>query len=375
MADYNLSQTLSARCFLPNDQTRVGLNALHPPQSDAPLSNSGKRRGRPRMAPTDDSPRMDRRAQIRCAQRTYRHKKEAMYSNMETRLAELERNMSRLSESIADFHDMAIESDLHITHPRLYEHLRVTHALAVRATGGKDNDPLREGDFPGMFSPDTRTKDTSSFGYIVNDRDDKGGEIERPPAGNELPKPVPNHQDQTPLERSQVERPINGSTNPTSSLQEPDSSRTLQRYYLEHIYRLLSDPRSDPGKFHRVFRLVAGVKYKEKMGISLLCLVRSGASKPSHTPDLPFYCIGRAGAHCPQAKDGKTIDPGLPSRALGTVVNTLCSEDEIGSIDRKKLLRLTGLDGTWLDGRDVIGYLQEKAVLDRNVGPNPRTRV
>ncbi|KAL4913086.1 hypothetical protein BDW62DRAFT_193349, partial [Aspergillus aurantiobrunneus] len=308
----------------------------------------------------------DRRAQIRYAQRTYRQKKELMYRDMERRLGELEKNMNCLSTSLADFRDMAVESDLHVTHPRLFEHLTATLAHAGPVTGRRE-DAASEVVCP-VFPSDTGPGDTSSFGYIVNPFDDDSGDIL-------VDKQLPNHpthrQHKIPPESNQVERPLPGSTNQSYSFQEPDPTRMLHRYCLEYVYRLFSDPRSNPQEFYRVFRLVPCVKYKEKMGLYLLCLVRSGSSEPLDIPALPFYCIGGAGTHYPQLTDGKPKYPEnmrLPRRVLGTVVG-LCS-DEISSMDRQKLLKLAGLDGVWLDCGDVTGYLQQKGVLDGSVSHN-----
>ncbi|OJJ05008.1 hypothetical protein ASPVEDRAFT_829036 [Aspergillus versicolor CBS 583.65] len=357
MAD-NLSQTLSARCFVPNSQTRAG-RALHPPSSLLP--DAGKKRGRPKMAPDADTSRMDRRAQIRYAQRTYRHKKDVMYRNMETRLAELERTMGRLSDSIADFHDMAVESDLHVTHPHLFDHLSVTLSYAKRMTTGVQNESSKDLDRPSTIPTKTNSTNPSSFGYIVNRSDDTECDINLNDIQNLTAEPnLP--------QTTQVYWSLPGSSSHTYSFQESDPSRMLQRYCLEYIYRLFSDPRSDPGEFYRVFRLVPCVKYKEKMGRYLFCLVRSDSDQPLEFPALPFYCIGGAGTHYPEVKDGKAVYPEhmrLPRRVLATVAS-LCSDEDISSVDRQKLLMLAGLDGTWLDSRDVIGYLKEKGVLDRD---------
>lgn len=302
----------------------------------------------------------DRRAQIRYAQRTYRHKKDVMYRNMETRLAELERTMGRLSDSIADFHDMAVESDLHVTHPHLFDHLSVTLSYAKRMTTSTENEPSKDLGRPSTISTKTNSRNPSSFGYIVNRSDDAECEMHLTDIQNLAPEPN--------LPKSQVYWSLPGSSSHTYSFQEHDPSRMLQRYCLEYIYRLFSDPRSDPGEFYRVFRLVPCVKYKEKMGRYLFCLVRSNSDQPLEFPALPFYCIGGAGTHYPEVKDGKAVYPEhmrLPRRALATVAS-LCSGEDISSVDRQKLLMLAGLDGTWLDCRDVIGYLKEKGVLGRD---------
>ncbi|KAL4868284.1 hypothetical protein BDV12DRAFT_170082 [Aspergillus spectabilis] len=356
----NLSQTLSARCFLPEQHIpRVKSADRHSKPDDG-----AKKRGRPRLAPNGDASRMDRRTQVRYAQRTYRHKKEVMYRNMEHRVAELERSISRVSDSLMDFYDVAIESDLHITHPQLFQHLRDTVTDVKRATGGKEERPPRN--FV-VFPASATAEDTTSFGYMVECSQDVGqGEPTKEVMDN---RPPNRGQDRSSHQHHlHIEHPLPGTSTQTYSFQETDPSRILHRYCLEYIYRLFIDPGADPQEFYRVFRLVPCIKWKDKMEKFLLCLVRSGSKDHLDIPALPFYCIGGAGTHYPEMKDGKPVYPEkmrLPRRILGNVMSLVSGKD-IKSIDRQSLLKLAGLDGTWLDCRDVVGYLEEKGVLGSN---------
>ncbi|KAJ0415900.1 hypothetical protein BJY00DRAFT_326635 [Aspergillus carlsbadensis] len=328
----NLSQTLSARCFLPTStQDRHG--AIKALSSAREQTNAAKKRGRPRMAPTGDTTRMDRRAQIRYAQRTYRHKKDLQHRHMEYRVAELEGTISRVSDSLSDFFDMAIESDLHVTHPQLFDQLRETVTQLRRVTG-------------------TGTATSTAIGE--KERGEGDGVASR-----ELILPMV----------LSTNRPLRipGTRNTyTYSYSHNESSllRTLQRYCLEYSYRLFTDAGADPREFYRVFRLVPCVKYREKMGKYLLCLVRSSANDRLDIPALPFYCIGGAGTHYPRVEGGKRVwneKMRLPRRVLGTVASLL--GEDVASADRDRLLELAGLDGIWLDSNDVVGFLEERCVL------------
>ncbi|KAL2819971.1 hypothetical protein BJX63DRAFT_428296 [Aspergillus granulosus] len=360
MAD-RLAQTLSARCFLPTNQDRVAKST----QSRREPTNGVKKRGRPRMAPTGDITRMDRRAQVRYAQRTYRHRKELRYRDMECRVAELESTIGRASDSLSEFFNMAIDSDLHVTHPHLFDRLRDSVTHLKRAAGEKvQESPPREIILPVILPANVSLspKDTGPLGYIVNWLQDTDGGQPAPRPNSNLSfwrkNPSPSHQ------RSQIERPLPGSNQYTYSFHESSLLRVLQRYCLEYSYRLFSDPHSDPQEFYRVFRLVPWVKYREKMGKYLLCLVRSGVGARLDIPALPFYCIGGAGTHYPRFEDGQRVyqeKMRLPRRILGTLASSV-SED-IASIDRQKLLKLAELDGTWLDSNDVVGFLEEKGIL------------
>ncbi|KAL4794876.1 hypothetical protein BDV19DRAFT_364077 [Aspergillus venezuelensis] len=362
--DDHLSQTLSARCFLPGDYPRPGTRRVAKEHSlPAPSGTKDgaitKKRGRPRMITNNsDNPRNDRREQIRYAQRTYRHKKDVMFRNMEARVAELEGTMHRLSESLADFHDVAIASDLHITHPQLFEHLRVTLAHARLVVGGEVDGhfevsrPLQ----PTVAYPE----DISSFGYVVDAfRRDDDQEKNTPCNLDNLPD-----QPSWYPKRDNIDRPLPGLPLSTYSFSETSPVRIFQRLCLEHIWRLFSDARSNPQELYRVFRLVPCIKWPEKFGKYLLCLVRSGSNERLDLPALPFYCIGGAGKHYPERKEGKPVYPEnmrLPRRVLSTMV--ALSPDEVATAERGVLLKLAGLDGVWLDCRDIVGYIDEKGLL------------
>ncbi|KAL3449229.1 hypothetical protein BJX65DRAFT_45660 [Aspergillus insuetus] len=372
----NLSQTLSARCFLPTNKDRFGATkSLHSGREQA---DGAKRRGRPRMAPTGDTTRMDRRAQIRYAQRTYRYKKELRQRNMEHRVAELEGTMSRVSDSLSEFYGMAIESDLHVTHPQLFDRLRETVTQLKRATatatatanGEKGDEEGDEGAsrdliLPVVFADNVSSGSTGPFGYMVNplqdtvaDEDDNRGSMQpfrRRTTGalHQIKRPLPGIGTRSPKHIYSY------------SHNEPTLLRTLQRYCLEYTYRLFSDAATDPREFYRVFRLVPCVKYREKMGKYLLCLVRSGAGERLDIPALPFYCIGGAGTHYPRVERGERVwneKMRLPRRVLGTVASSL--NEDIASVDRARLLEMAGLDGIWLDSNDVVGFLEERGVLN-----------
>ncbi|KAL2786356.1 hypothetical protein BJX66DRAFT_328653 [Aspergillus keveii] len=368
----NLSQTLSARCFLPTNQGRA-TKTLHLGTEQA---DGGKRRGRPRMAPTGDTTRMDRRAQIRYAQRTYRHKKELRQRNMEHRVAELEGTMNRVSDSLSEFFGMAIESDLHVTHPQLFDRLRETVTQLKRATGSTttangekvigdgDEGASRELILPMVFAENVSSGYTGPFGYMVNPLQDTVADEN---LNNNRGPMQPFRRKTTGALLHHIERPLpgTGNINYSYSHNEPTLLRTLQRYCLEYTYRLFSDAATDPREFYRVFRLVPCVKYREKMGKYLLCLVRSGAGERLDIPALPFYCIGGAGTHYPRVERGKRVwheKMRLPRRVLGTVASSL--NEDIASVDRERLLEMAGLDGVWLDSNDVVGFLEEKGVLN-----------
>ncbi|KAL4939664.1 hypothetical protein BDV06DRAFT_198346, partial [Aspergillus oleicola] len=243
----------------------------------------------------------------------------------------------------------------------LFEHLRVTLAHARLVVGGKESGGLEA---PRHVRPTVPyPEDISSFGYIVNtlsvSHDDEA-EDETPCLRDNIPErhgwnPTPYR----------PEQPLPALPPQTHSFNETNPVRILHRLCLEHIWRLFSDARSNPQEIYRVFRLVPCIKWREKFGKYLLCLVRSGSHEPLDLPALPFYCIGGAGTHYPERNEGKPVYPEnmrLPRRILSTMVGMPL--DEVESVDRDVLLKRAGLDGVWLDCRDVVGYIDEKGLLD-----------
>jgi hypothetical protein len=297
---------------------------------------------------------------------------------MEHRVAELEGTISRVSDSLSEFFDIAIESDLHVTHPQLFDRLRETVTQLKRATGtatGTANGEKGDGDeaegttreliLPVVFAENVSSGYTGPFGYMVNPLQDTVADENL----NNDRGPMQLFRRKTTGALHQTERPLPGigTRNPkhtySYSHNEPTLLRTLQRYCLEYTYRLFTDAATDPREFYRVFRLVPCVKYREKMGKYLRCLVRSGAGERLDIPALPFYCIGGAGTHYPRVERGERVwheKMRLPRRVLGTVASSL-SED-IASVDRERLLEMAGLDGVWLDSNDVVGFLEERGV-------------
>jgi hypothetical protein len=231
-----------------------------------------------------------------------------------------------------------------------------------RVDGDEAEGASRELILPVVFAENVSCGYTGPFGYMVNPLQDAvvadGGIVPRTRG--------PFHCGGKTSSTQRIERPLpgTGNINYSYSHNEPTLLRTLQRYCLEYTYRLFSDAATDPREFYRVFRLVPCVKYREKMGKYLLCLVRSGAGERLDIPALPFYCIGGAGTHYPCVERGERVwheKMRLPRRVLGTVASSL--NEDIASVDRERLLEMAGLGGVWLDSNDVVGFLEEKGVL------------
>jgi hypothetical protein len=289
-----------------------------------------------------------------------------MFLDLKTRVSDLEDSMNKISESLSTFYQMAVQSDLNLTHPYLFQQLNCT-VSQVNREDKKANQAPRDQNVGLNPFPSTRAPgDTFTFGYTMNINAGANGLFYTPP-GSERVRVRPSSryaQQRLFLNSLPVERPLNGSATFTYSFNESTFARRLHRHCIEYAYRLFTDPRTDPQDIYRVFRLVSCIRQEDKMARYLASLARAGPKEALETPKVPFYCIGGAGTHYPQMQpDGKPMYPEnmrLPGRVLGSMPNGAQGAEGKSSDKRQELLKLYGLDGTWLDCRDVQGYLEEK---------------
>lgn len=298
------------------------------------------------------------------AQRAYRLKKEALYRNMENRLSLLQKSMNRISGSLSAFHQMAIQSDLHITHPCLFGQLEHT-VREVQASIDSTKTESERSREANVVANDSLADADASFGYVVDQQQtdsDIRMKIDDATILRTGSRSQPPPTCQCPLPKS-VARPLSSPDNGSLSFNESSFSRRLHRYCLTHIYQLFIDPRSNPQEVYRVFRLVPCIKYRQQMIPYLKCLVWAGPHENLEIPATPFYCIGGAGTHFPRFdSDGNPIYPEnmrLPRKILGTLPEGWSGEAKEPADERHELLKVHGLDGTWLDCHDVEGYLEE----------------
>ncbi|KAE8141506.1 hypothetical protein BDV38DRAFT_268318 [Aspergillus pseudotamarii] len=367
MADYLLSQTLSARYYQPDRFPHISEAIGAEPGSDH--GQIVEQRSSPEPS---QSANRDRRAQIRAAQRTYRLKREAMFQDLKTRVSELEESMGRISQSLSTFYHMAIQSDLNLTHPYLFQQLNYTVSQVNRAGKLSNVNSLTTAEIHHIelaaLSSAKAANDAFTFGYTMNRNPGESGTFYKPPGSDRIRvSPSTKYANRSYLGNlpRDIERPLNGSATFTYSYNEPTFARRLHRYCIEYAYQLFTDPRTDPQDIYRVFRLVTCVRQEDKMARCLTSLLRAGPKEPLERPKVPFYCIGGAGTHYPQMQpDGKPLYPEnmrLPGRVLGSIPgSTQEMDNRPPSEKRQELLKIYGLDGTWLDCRDVQGYLEEK---------------
>ncbi|KAL4921833.1 thioesterase-like superfamily-domain-containing protein [Aspergillus aurantiobrunneus] len=283
-----------------------------------------KRTGRPRLDASSDAAVLsdDRRAQIRRAQHAYRQKKETIFKNATARADRLEASMRSAVEEISGLSAVAADAQLYLSHPDIYARL-----MRLRGILADDKESIEMGSSPVEPSPESG------------------------PASNTLYQSAEEYTLISPLPTRQH----------TYAFQESRFARQLQRFCLEHAYRLFTEPQSDPRALYRVFRLVPCVKDPGKTEPRFRQLLMGGQADALELAGLPLYCIGGAGTHFPDVdKEGNPVYPvnsRMPRRILGLAHG---AEPRIDGY--KQDLVAYGLDGEWFDCRDVEGYLRRQGV-------------
>ncbi|KAF4244278.1 hypothetical protein CNMCM8980_007215 [Aspergillus fumigatiaffinis] len=281
-----------------------------------------KRAGRPRLdASRDAILSADRRSQVRRAQRTYRLKKEAAFRNATARAEQLQARMRTAAEEVTSLSEIATEAQLHLSHPDIYASLKRLYGI-INANGHSSI----EAGAPAEPSADSSDQVSVASAQVQSPR-------QCPPT-----PPLPTRQY-------------------TYAFQEVRFARQLQRYSLEHAFRLYTEFRSDPREIHRVFRLVPCVRDRGKTQPRFRQLLMGGRTDPLEVPGLPFYTVGGAGTHFPDVnEEGNAIYPAnsrMPRRVLG-----ILPWPELETKGSEEALEAYGLGGEWFDSRDVEGYLR-----------------
>ncbi|KAH8668248.1 hypothetical protein BGZ60DRAFT_408909 [Tricladium varicosporioides] len=355
------------------------MNNPQSPGNEMSQAGKSRTRGRPKVNdPNVAKLPLDRRLQLREAQKRYRQKKEASIESYKTRVSELEERLKKVTEVYYNCHVNAKSTGLGITHPEVFGKLEEMRELLEPELG--------------VLRPELRSRQA-----MRNDHPDEDALLEQEegnegnsstvfsPFGYQVPKypPLQNSDDSLDPEHTRTkdvtadcteitlspglrdtQRLLGGSVPFSYSFHETTFYRRIHRYCLEHAYRLFSDSRSDPATIFKLFRLVPCIRYKEKMLPYFKRLVQGGTRDTLELPKLPFYCIGGAGSHYPHRdSEGNPVELSnarMPKRILGIVPN---SDGRRLREDTQRHLEMFGLDGEWFDCQDVEGYLEEKGVI------------
>ncbi|KAF3388974.1 hypothetical protein F1880_003229 [Penicillium rolfsii] len=347
-----------------------------------------RKRGRPRIETAKDAATIEeRRLQIRRAQRTYRQKKEATIQALKTRVEQLEQTLQNVSDLLTaedpeKFNRLTGSTD--ISRARQLVLAEISKARVVPKDGGypvgNTTESLRDvfgievSHGQGNISYDDRNSSTSSSSK--HDDSQRKQSLYRSYSHPRSPSPLLN-------------RLFPSTTIYTYSYQESCLSRRLQRFCLEHTYRWLSNPNSEPSLMTRVFGLFPCIQDMPGVLRTSRRVLHSEIGESLELPKVPFYTLGGAGTHYPRANDSG--DPVYPvnARRPGKILRRLARilrrggisdwdedwsgdlEPDIGdeqgekvrSMSEEERLRFLDLDGDWLDCNDVQGYLEYRRFI------------
>ncbi|KAJ6031307.1 hypothetical protein N7540_002039 [Penicillium herquei] len=340
-----------------------------PPPSDRPV----RKRGRPRLETAKDAAAIEeRRMQIRRAQRTYRQKKETTIQTLRSRVESLEQTLQNIS-GLLDTSDDSEASGLG-SHP--HDHAHTKQLILAEINKARS------------FSGDNTDSETfrDIFGYSVSRNQYEKDKQPSPGRDQRKHHAYPRARSPSPL----LNRLFPTTTIYTYSNQESDLSRRLQRFCLEHTYRWLTDPRSDPLRLSRIFGLVPCIHDMPGICRSFRRVMHSEIGSPlEEVSKQPFYTLGGAGTHFPRStEDGEPIYPEnirRPGKILRRMARILRrgsirdwdedwsgnaepeSDEELQaaekSMSQRDRLRTLDLEGDWFDCRDVQGYLEQQGIV------------
>ncbi|KGO77069.1 hypothetical protein PITC_005940 [Penicillium italicum] len=336
-----------------------------------------QRRGRLRLEVKDASAIEERRLQIRRAQRTYRLKKENTIQNLRSRVNLLEQTLENVSNLLDGAHRDAVDNPNDGTTSQssvdYFARTRELILAEINKTGSisENNNDLQ------LEQTNRPSRDKDIFGYVVSHTHPQ--------------KNSPNISSSYPLyNRARSPSPLINRILPTTTIytyshQESNLSRRLHRFSLEHIYRWLTDPGSDPALLIRVFGLVPCIHDMAGIRRSFRRTLQSEIGSRLESPKMPFYTLGGAGKHFPRLDgDGNPVDP-ENSRRPGKILRRMerilqrggiqdwdedwsgGSEPVVGVLEgevgEEERIRSLDLDGEWFDCHDVQGYLEHRGLV------------
>ncbi|CAI7587809.1 hypothetical protein PCG10_006551 [Penicillium crustosum] len=341
-----------------------------------------RKRGRPRLGAKDASAIEERRLQIRRAQRTYRLKKENTIQTLRSRVDLLEQTLENVSDLLDGAHRDAV-AHLHndptvqpsVDYLALTRELILAEINKTRLLTPENNNDLQ------LEHTNRPLRDKDTFGYEVSHT--------YPQKNNHNTSSSSSY----PLySRARSPSPLINRILPTATIytyshQESNLSRRLHRFCLEHTYRWLTDPRSDPALISRVFGLVPCIHDMAGIRRNFRRTLQSEIGSGLEFAKMPFYTLGGAGKHFPRVDgDGNPVYPEnsrRPGRILRRMERILQRggiqdwdedwsgerEPVTGALDggvemgEQERIRSLDLDGEWFDCHDVQGYLEHRGLV------------
>ncbi|KAJ5890060.1 hypothetical protein N7504_010870 [Penicillium tannophilum] len=340
-------------------QTLPAMSEKTEPEQDRPV----RKRGRPRLETAKDAVAIEeRRMQIRRAQRTYRQKKETTIQTLRTRVEVLEQTLQN-----------------------------VANIISTPGTGPTAHDQGRTKQLILAEINKTRSSSDETFSLDRSQYITQSSETLRDIFGYHVSHSEHQASDSNPQRRSRFiarsPSPLLNRLFPTTTIytyshQESNLSRRLHRFCLEHTYRWLTDPHSDPVSMTRAFGLLPCIHDIPGVCRNFRRVLQSEIGSPLDSFKLPFYTLGGAGTHYPRAESLNNVRrPGKILRRLARILRRggIRDWDEdwsgdaepddrpenvaLRAMSKEEQLRSLDLDGDWFDCYDVQGYLEHRGVV------------
>ena len=152
----------------------------------------------------------------------------------------------------------------------------------------------------------------------------------------------------------------------TYSFQETSIARRIHRSCAESGYHIISDPRSRPAEYERIFRLSLMGRDRAKIAASLKNILDRGPHEDLDFWEAPLIHVGGAGTHYPRRDPYGNIVPRKSSFNIGKIgpqTLALLENASRDNLSTDMTVELAGFEGEWFDPYDVQGYLEEKGIF------------
>lgn len=363
-------------------------------------------RGRPRLEARSQTQGERRRTQIRLAQRAYRQRKETTITELNHRVADLERTISEMNQIVAGFRETATASGLHEIEPRLAQSLQAVtlrfNDIASRTAPSQAKRALAQG--PNLSARTYGAAETqdiivaanatesgtdenaprerrterpiaSPWGYVFGTeqgQDGKGGEsydtnTSSAPHDDEN-KPLSDNLSASDESCSLVLLSTKRMASPvTYSFRESTFARRLLRAAYERAYRVLMDPIRNGKTIQEMCRYTFCFNNFENIRRWVADAVARTDRESLELWPVTSPHLGGAGLHYPRTSldaDGGATPSVCADKALTLPRRSLTPQTPLPDwMTVDQIIKHTGFQGEWFDPNDVEHYLKSKGVI------------
>ena len=331
-----------------------------------------------------------RRTQIRVAQRAYRARKDSTITDLQSQvnamrsvLQDATMNLQVISDKLAIDEDrLSARTDLHSTITKLMA-LRKTVEVVKNESNSDDNEiQLRESTEPEILLPESHLDNAEGIDSLTGSAEHFNVRSEPEPYYADTVNPAlgeadiawydpfPKATDSEHLREvfaksslSAKEIPPQLAAVPTFSWQETTFARRLMRHSHEMCLRHLENPSEKYGMMRNRARYSLTFMSEEALIQKLRMSVAKSKSDPLEDWSIPVLHVGGAGKHHEWNPDEEGDSYRFTQdRNVGPFQVPSAAFPIPTSLFPDKVAEWLGLDGIWLDHRDVEAYLRSKGL-------------